>query len=201
MIARLTSAVKIFESALSKKAGLARSHVGSYLADRIHELNDETLSAIASAAGVRVEWLRDGIGDPVALDIQRGIEHESLLDALVTAFRRHPDANMSDLDAVRRLVTGDAAPKIPAERAVDILSGWLTASRTAAAERGRELGYPRDLPVKPLHRRAGTSRRQAELARTYRASKNRLVSGGCANSHTPTSVSHALNNDRLSREV
>jgi len=129
LIARLTSAVKIFESALSKKAGLARSHVGSYLADRIHELNDETLSAIASAAGVRVEWLRDGIGDPVALDIQRGIEHESLLDALVTAFRRHPDANMSDLDAVRRLVTGDAAPKIPAERAVDILSGWLTASR------------------------------------------------------------------------
>lgn len=118
------------ESALSKKAGLARSHVGSYLADRIHALSDETLAALARAADVRVEWLRDGIGDPSsALDIQRGIEHESLLDALVTAFRRHPDANMSDLDAVRRLIQGDAAPKIPMERAVDILSGWLTASR------------------------------------------------------------------------
>lgn len=118
------------ESALSKKAGLARSHVGSYLADRIHSLSDDTLDAIAHAANVRLEWLRDGIGDPSdALDIQRGIAHESLLDALATSFRRHSDASIADLDAVRRLVQGESAPKIPAEHAVDILSGWLTAAR------------------------------------------------------------------------
>ena len=118
---------KLSESALSKKAGLTRSHVGRYLSDRIHHLGDETLAAIALAAHVRVEWLRDGIGDP--LDTQRGMDHGSLLDALTTAFRRHPDATLDDLDAVRRLLQGDAAPRLPMEHAAIILASWLSAAR------------------------------------------------------------------------
>lgn len=121
---------KLSESALSKKAGLTRSHVGRYLSDRIHHLGDETLAAIALAAHVRVEWLRDGIGDPSsALDTQRGMDHGSLLDALTTAFRRHPDATMEDLDAVRRLLQGDSPTRLPMEHATAILASWLSAAR------------------------------------------------------------------------
>lgn len=64
---------------LAHRAGLSDSHVTNWLRRGVKRPDPEAVRKLAAAAGVRVEWLRDGKGprDLAAFDDARGPEHMS----------------------------------------------------------------------------------------------------------------------------
>lgn len=125
-------------SRLSQAAGKARGHVGLILSGRVGAgVAADTLAAIAAAAGVSLEWLQSGVGDPLAGATagERYDAHPEWASAVAEAPRKYPGfVPPFAYEYAGRMIRSSRAAHITPEIALQLARVWIdTASEDERA--------------------------------------------------------------------